>query len=42
LFRRLNIAAKQDVSSRLNPADEVSVGIIDFDPRNTKEQKLTG
>jgi hypothetical protein len=42
LFRRLDIAAKQDKPSRLNPTDKVCIGIIDFDPRNTEEQKLTG
>ncbi len=41
LIGRLDIAAKENKSSWLNPADEVGIGIIDFHAGHTKEQKLT-
>jgi hypothetical protein len=36
------ITAEEDESSRLNPAYEIGIGIINFHAWHTKEQKLTG
>jgi hypothetical protein len=38
----LDVASEEDEPSGLNPANEVSIGGIDFKSGDAKEQKLTG